>query len=106
MHPENQKILDEVNRQIAEQNGDNIVPMAEKVMEAGDLERRRLAMQRATQIICGRLQSDAEGMEEAAVSERATGNITKYHQLTDSARCLRVAVSWLTNATEDAPNAS
>lgn len=99
MHPENQKIIDEVKRQAAEQNGEQI---AEQVMEAGELERRRLAMQRATQIICGRLQGDAEGMETAAMTAITSGELTKYHQLNDSARCLRVTISWLTNATDDA----
>lgn len=103
MHPENQRIIDEAKRQAAEQ-ADNVVPLAEKIIDAADLERRRLAMQRATQIVCGRLQNDAEGMEVAAISAHGAGELTKYHQLNDSARCLRVAVSWL--ADSESQNAS
>lgn len=78
---------------------DNIVALglAEEINNAGELEKRRLVAQRVNEIMLGRLNRDAEGMEASAKTEP---DIRKAHSLMDTARCLRVTMTWINGPTE------
>lgn len=94
MHEANEKIIsfikDDMERNAA-------AAETEKTISEGELERRRMVFKRAAEIICARLAQDATAMEDAC---EVSDDLTKRHQLMDSARCLRVTVTWLQNEAE------
>ncbi len=82
-----------------ERVGDKIIALdlTDKISEAGELEKRRMVNARVNEIILGRLSLDAKIMESEARTEK---DIQKMHQLMDTAKCLRVAMTWINGPEE------
>lgn len=99
--PSNVETLEFIKRDQARQDAQTESDTASKVVEAGEMERRRQAMIRATEIVCKRLAYDAAGMEEVAISPGL--DLNKRHQLFDTAKGLRITIDWLTEAQKPAP---
>lgn len=58
-----------------------------------ELEQKRKVMQRAAEIIFGSFERDSLKLEKTAMLGEHT--IQRRHELMDTARCLRVAMTWM-----------
>lgn len=76
--------------------GNTVITMDGKPLptpSATELEQKRKIMQRAAEIIFQSFERDCLNLEKAAIVQENT--IQRRHELMDTARCLRVAMTWM-----------
>lgn len=91
-------------------SAENIVPLTDRIMEAGEsaqaaqanpenareMERKRAILFRAFEITASQLERDAARMEEQAIVSDMP--IKKRHEVMRTAEALRIATSWIQGA--------
>lgn len=101
-HSPAESLKAEGRSQNPERAGDKIITLdlADKISDAGELEKRRMVNARVNEIILARLQRDATGMEADARTET---DLQKCHRLMDTAKCLRVTMTWIAGPSGQPP---